>query len=572
MKARSVGRLRFLASVLVIVAILFVVRLTYLQILNGKEFREEANRQYVSAGGESFDRGSLYFSKKDGTIISAATVRPSFFVSVNPMKIDDKDILWKKISPYLPNLKERDFLSHFKNQNDPYEVIAKDLDEETANKIIEKKISEVQIHKTAERVYPGKTLASQVLGFIGHDESSGDRELGQAGLERYYEGILSRKTQSLYVNFFAELFGDFSNVLFDRGSEKEGSVLLTIEPTVQAELEQVLGSVLKEYRGKEAGGIVLDPKTGALFAMGSLPDFDPNDPGKADPKTFKNPLVQSVFELGSIVKPLTMAAALDAGAVTPETKYKDEGKLEFGSMTIRNFDGKGRGSVSMQEVLNQSLNTGAVFAMQELGAERFQRYLRNYGFGDYTGIDLPGDTIGLTETIESGRPVELATDSFGQGFAVSPLAMARALASLGNGGLLMRPHVTKEISYSLGQKKTIEPVLERRVLDERTSTTITRMLVKVVDTALMHGTAKLDHYTVAAKTGTAQIPKQGGGYYEDRYLHSFFGYFPAYDPRFLVFLYISEPQGVQYASETLTKPFFDLTKFLLHYYEVPPDR
>lgn len=572
MKGMSAVRLRTLSVFVVLATLLFIIRLVYLQIFSGAQFREEANRQYVSAGGDSFDRGSIFFTEKDGNVLSAATVRPTFFLSVNPAKVTDPSLLWDKLSAVDPTLKKDEFLAHFEKKTDPYEVITKGLDQETADKLAAGKLTDVQIHKTAERIYPGKSLAAQVLGFIGQNESSGDTLVGQAGLERYYNELLSRKSQALYVNFFAELFGDFSHVLFDRSEGKQGDVVLTIEPTVQTQLEQDLAAVKKEYSGKEVGGIVLEPKTGAILAMSSLPTFDPGDIHAADPSTFKNPLVQSVFELGSIVKPLTMAAALDAGAVTPETTYNDKGKLEFGSMTIRNYDGKGRGVVPMQEVLNQSLNTGAVFAMQQLGAQRFERYLRNYGFGEETGIDLPGDTIGLTQTIESGRPVELATDAFGQGFAVSPLAMARALASLGNGGLIMRPHVTKEIDYALGEKKVIEPTVERRVLDERTSTTITRMLVKVVDTALAHGTAKLEHYTVAAKTGTAQIPQPGGGYYPDRYLHSFFGYFPAYEPRFLVFLYIREPQGVQYASETLTKPFFDLTKFLLHYYEVPPDR
>ncbi len=572
MGTKYIGRLRTLAVLVVLVAALFATRLFSLQAFSGQNYREEANRQYMSAGDDSFDRGSIFFSPKDGSIISAGTVRPSFFISVHPAKIADPKALWSKLGPLLAGVSEEGFLNHFNNKSDPYEVLGRGLSQSAAEQIVRMKLQGVEIHKTAERVYPGKQLAAHVLGFIGHDESSGDRLVGEAGIERYDEEVLTRREQTLYVNFFAELFSDVNNVLFDRGVGKQGDVILTIEPTVEAELEHVLANVKEEYRGKEVGGIVLEPKTGAILAMSALPTFDPNDVRNADPLTFKNPLVQSVFELGSIMKPLTLAAALDAGAITPETTYKDKGKIEFGSMTISNYDGKGRGTVPMQEILNQSLNTGAVFAMQQLGAQRFERYLRNFGFGEGTGIDLPGDALGLTQTITSGRAVELATDSFGQGFAISPLTMARALAALGNGGLIMRPHLTKEIRYTLGQKKVTEPVAERRVLDERTSTTITRMLVKVVDSALAHGTAKLEHYTVAAKTGTAQIPEPGGGYAVGRYMHSFFGYFPAYDPRFLVFLYIREPQGVQYASETLTKPFFDLTKFLLHYYEIPPDR
>jgi len=228
----------------------------------------------------------------------------------------------------------------------------------------------------------------------------------------------------------------------------------------------------------------------------------------------------------------------------------------------------------MQEVLNQSLNTGMVFVMQSMGRGAFAKYMNAYELGEETGIDLPNEARGLTNNLSSPRDVEYATAAFGQGIALTPIALTRALASLGNGGTLPEPHLLKEIRYGAGLSKGYVPNgSPKRVLKEETSEEITRMLVKVVDEALVGGTVKLPNYTIAAKTGTAQISKgEGRGYYDDRYLHSFFGYFPAYDPKFIIFLYAVEPKGARYASQTLTDPFMNLAKFLLAYYEVPPDR
>jgi cell division protein FtsI/penicillin-binding protein 2 len=226
----------------------------------------------------------------------------------------------------------------------------------------------------------------------------------------------------------------------------------------------------------------------------------------------------------------------------------------------------------MQDVLNQSLNTGMVFVQQKIGNERTKDYLLGYGIGEKTNVDLPGEVTSLIANIKTNRDVELANASFGQGIALSPITTIRAFASLANGGMLVTPHVLDKIVYR--DKTTFTPTYTtaRAKISKNTSEAITEMLITVFDN-YGAGKYKQPHYSIAGKTGTAQIAKEnGGGYYDDKHLHSFFGYFPAYNPKFIVFFFAFDPKGVQYASASLAEPFTNTAKFLLDYYNVPPDR
>jgi cell division protein FtsI (penicillin-binding protein 3)/stage V sporulation protein D (sporulation-specific penicillin-binding protein) len=456
-----------------------------------------------------------------------------------------------------------------KKENDPYEEIAKRLTLDDKKNIEKLKLKGVVLSAEYYRYYPYNSLASQIIGFVGYNENT---LTGRYGLERYYNDVLSRTDSGLYVNFFAEIFTDLGKTLFSSEREREGNLVLTIEPNVQLFAEEQLREMHKKWNSDTAGMIIMDPQTGKIVAMAGAPTFNPNDLKNSEVSTFSNPLVENVYEMGSIIKPLTVAAGLDSGAITPSTFYNDTGEVLVDGFRIRNYDLKARGTVNVQEILSQSLNVGTVFVARKIGGDNFKKYMLSYGLGDATGIDLPNEATSLVSNLNSSVEVDYLTTGFGQGMAISPIQTIRALATLGNGGKLVTPYVVDKVEYSAGMSKTIVQNDPVQVLKPETSEEITKMLVTVVDKALKGGKYKMPEYSIAAKTGTAQMAKPGGGYYQDRYLHSFFGYFPAYKPRFVVFIFHTWPKDAQYASDTLTEPFFDTTKFLLSYYEIPPDR
>jgi len=463
----------------------------------------------VSLQSPLLDRGSIYFTTKDGTSVLAATLRPPSEAASSTLK---------------------------------------------------------------QRYYPGGQLAAQTIGFVAYNND--DTQKGRYGLERYYDSTLERPGDNLYANFFVQLFGTVQTA-WQGAEQNEGDLITTIEPNVQAELERTLRDYNDTWHSVLAGGIVMDPHTGEIVAMAVSPSFDLNNFNTVtDPLEYANPMVESVFEMGSIIKPLTMAAGIDSGAVTENETYNDTGCITVDTKKICNYDFKARGVIPMQQILSQSLNVGASFVATQMGPNVMRDYfLNHYKLDEETGIDLPGEIHGLTGNLNGNRQVEFDTASFGQGIAITPIETARALSVLANGGYLVTPHVVKAIKELDGTTRTLgwgDPV---QVLKPDTSTTVTRMLTTVVDTALANGDLKMEHYSIAAKTGTAQIADPvNGGYYSDKYLHSFFGYFPSYDPRFVVFLFAKEPQGAPFASQTWEPPFKSLTQFLINYYNIPPDR
>lgn len=564
-----IDRVSFFSIIATFIVLLFIVRLAYVQGVQGKEYKRQAEGQYVPAVTPIFNRGNIFLTSKTGEETPIASLEEYYTLAVQPNRIKNVDSLIDNLHASDVTFSESTVRERVAKKDDPYEEIVKDVSKKSVDILKEKNISGLSFNKNYRRIYPLQTTGSQVVGFVGSD---GNILRGQYGIERTHDSTLER-ISTAPINVFADVFSDIDDTLRAKVKKEEADIVLTMDPVALDVLHKALVSVQNKWNPEMTGGIVMDPRTGKILAMDALPSFDPNTYAQFKTEYFVNPNVESVFEMGSIIKALTMAAGIDSGKVTPKTTYNDKGTLVLNGYKVSNFDKKARGVVSMQEVLNKSLNTGVTFIMQQMGQLEFARYFRDlYGLQEKTNIDLPNEVNNLVRNLQSKEEVNYATASFGQGIALTPISTIRALATLANGGYLVTPYVAEEVVYKSGSREKIIHKDPIQTLKKESSDTITQMLVHVVDTELGQGKYAMKDYSVAAKTGTAEIPKQGGGYREDAYLHSFFGYYPAYEPRFIVLLYQVHPKGATYASQTLTEPFFDIAHTLLSYFSVPPDR
>jgi cell division protein FtsI/penicillin-binding protein 2 len=562
-------RLRVLIGAIIAIGALVIMRLFSLQVIHSTSYKEKAQRQYVTTSDASFDRGNIYFSTKDGTTVAAATIVNGFKLAITPALVVDIERTYTAINQIVPIDREA-FFAKAAKKNDPYEEIENKISEQDAEAITALELPGVALYREKWRLYPGNELAAKVLGFVSFRK---DTLTGSYGLEEYYNDTLARAANNLYVNFFAEIFANVKSGVF-KNTAVAGDVVTSIEPTVQTQLEQTITKIQETWGSDVVGGVVMDPYTGAIVAMAGVPGFDLNQYGSVkNPSVYLNPAVQSRYEMGSIIKPLVMAGAIDRGAVTPTTAYTDRGSVAVADRVFSNFDKKGRGAnVSMQQVLNESLNTGMIFVEQRMGKENFREYMvSRYKLGEKTGIDLPGEVNGSVSSLKENNDVNFAAASFGQGIATSPINIVRGFAALANGGTIVTPHVATAVVESSGYVQELEyPHSTTPVLKPETISTMATMLTRVVDDGYKRG---LKHYSVAAKTGTAQIARpDGAGYYTDRNLHSLIGYFPASKPRFVLYLFNVYPKGELFAIQTLGDPFFDMIEFLGTYYDIAPDR
>lgn len=572
MNSKARFRIRIVFVGIVVAACVVTVALYRTEIINGGVYAARAEAQYAKPASSVFDRGSIFFQAKDGTRVAAASLARGYFLYINQKLVTDTSQAYEALSQYI-TIDKNAFTKAVDSPGSYVEFMHK-LDQTTADNIQNLALPGIGVAEEAWRSYPGGTLAAHTLGIIG--ETSSSTVAGRYGLESYYDAVLSRSSQGSTADVFAGLFSGLGSV-FGSGSDTQGDIVTAIEPTVETYLEKVLSDTSAEWHPSEIGGIIMDPQTGEIHAMASLPTFDPNDLSDLPSVSIlSDPLVEHVYEMGSIMKPLTMAMALDTGVEKVDSTYNDVGCEVIDTKKICNYDGRARGVIPMQQILSQSLNIGAATIALAVNATYpgdMLKYFSSYGLGTTTGIDLPNEATGLIGNLKKPKDIDIATAAYGQGIAVSPVEMIRGLSVLANGGYVVTPHVVDEIDYVDGAKKVIQPIKQGPVLKPETVQEVDNMLVTVVDKAFATGTVSMQHYSIAAKTGTAEIADPvNGGYYPDRYLHSFFGFFPAYNPRFIVFLYQIYPKGALYASATLTQPFSELSKFLINYYDIPPDR
>ncbi len=426
------------------------------------------------------------------------------------------------------------------------------------------------------RYYPENNIGANILGFASYEDN--EEQHGKYGLEGFFD---------------QEMFGKYGSVTAERGAgglvivndrqyvkkEDGASLVLTIDRSAQFTACRMLNDAVAKYKALGGSVIVIEPKTGAILAMCSAPDFDPNNyQDVANIKVFNNPAVFDQYEPGSVFKAITMAAALDTDKVTPETTYQDNGQIMIKGWPkpIKNSDFEthgGWGTTTMVKVLEQSLNTGAIFAMQQVGHQTFADYVKKFGFGEKTGIELEGESSGDIRNITGIRVKEIsaATASFGQGITVTPLQMAMSYAAIANGGELMKPYIVKEIIEPDGTRYETKPSVIRRAISERTAAILSGMLVNVVENG--HSKEiKIPGYYIAGKTGTAQVAATNSKGYSNRHNHTFIGFAPSTNASFVILTKIDSPQSSRYAEGTAVPLAHDITKFLINHWQMKQER
>jgi cell division protein FtsI/penicillin-binding protein 2 len=528
-----------------ILSFLFVIFNIYnLQIEQGDYYARKAQAQ---SGFLSASRGKIYFTDKNNSLIQVALEKDFPLIYAAPRDIVDPAEASQLVASKL-GLNAGELLVLFSKKQSQYvKLIAKATPEQIAA-VNDIGIKGVYVDEDKARSYPLATLAAHLIGFVGQAQDS-DTVSGKYGIERYYEETLSGKDGS---------FSDGKVV----DPQSGGDIMLTIDRTIQSRAAEILAGLVEKYHPVGGTIIVQEPATGKILAMESYPTFDPNDYGKYPVGNFLNPATQAVYEPGSIFKVITMSAGIDSGAITPQTTYYDSGELNLNGKTIKNWDGKAHGTLTMTNVIEQSINTGAAFAERKTGDKTFYDYLVKFGFKEPTYIDLPGETVGkLTPLEKNKQAINFATASFGQGVSVTPIRLITAISAIANHGVLNQAFVTEAHRSNI----------ESRVMSSESAHEVAAMMVSAVDKAKI---AAVPGYEVAGKSGTAQIPDFVHGGYLDftHVVHSYAGFAPAYNPRFTVLIKLEKPEGGGLAGQTVVPAFHELVEFLLNYYNVPPTR
>ncbi len=559
---------------MVLFAVVIVGKLAILQILDYETYKALASGQHEIFRELYPSRGDiLIHDMKDESLVPIATVQQVARVYADPRNIVDADDAAEKVGKLfgydddqINALEDR-----IKNKRDPYEPIARGVTEDFLTELIALDIPGIHYIREEGRLYPEEGLGGHVVGFVG---SSEDGTLsGKYGIEGYFNDELTGTPG------FLRSERDIAGRLISIGERSiepavDGSdVVLTIDRTIQYfACEKLHAAVLKH--GADGGSVVIiEPQTGKILGMCGSPDFEPDAFNEVEKiETFNNPAIFEAYEPGSIFKPITMASAIDAGAVTPVTTFEDTGSVlvDGWPQPLNNAELKVYGVINMTQVLEDSVNTGMVFAMRQMGMDKFVEYVKNFGFGVREGLELETEMPGTIAALDLGQEIYSATASFGQGITATPLQMATAYAAIANDGVMMKPYIVEDVVKSDGTHEVREPEELRRVLQAKSARLIGAMLVSVIENG--HGKrAGVDGYYIGGKTGTAQVAS-GGGYDADVTIGSFAGFGPVNAPKFAMVVRIDNPKDVKWAESTAAPLFGEIAKFLLQYFEIPPER
>lgn len=549
MNSSQLRRMWVVAIGLSFAGLVVVGRLFAFQIFQGETFKGHVIRDLPVT--DQPERGVIY----DRNGATLAVDRWDYRVAVSPSILSDPEELANSLAPIL-QIPRGQLLADMESPF-MYVVLDAAVPSEAAEAIRElKNGNEVQLDPLPRRFYPQDSLMCHVLGFVNYDNQ------GSAGVEGYYQNLLAGEAASDKVAISP--LREQKTVIAREGAD----LVLTIDRSIQYVVEQHLKRAIAEHGAVSGSIIVMNPETGALLAMAAEPCYSPNKFYDLPEGATFNPLVSAQFEPGSVMKLLTMAAALDSGTVTPETTYQDSGAIEVGGHVSYNWDRGAHGTVDMTTLLARSLNVGAATIATWMGPTTFYDYLSRFGFGRPTNIDIMSETPGLMPLPGSGNWQEsfIATNSYGQSLAVTPLQMISAVSVLANGGVRMEPYLVEEIHDQNGvQRHEPEAV---RVISETTAAQMTAMATIAVQQEVQE--ALVPGYTVAGKTGTAQIAEPFG-YHPTDVIGTFVGWLPTEDPKIVVFVKLDRPKSAPWGSMTAAPVFSDLVEELVVLLDIPPD-
>lgn len=559
-------RLKGLSLLVVIIALIMIWRMFDIQIVKHSHYLAMAQDQQRFEKVEIAQRGKVYvhdsYSDPKKLYPMAFDVK-QFAVWVVPHNVKNKDGLADKLSSLLSTPKSEIF---DKINNDKLYIppIKKGLTLDDADKVKSAQLPGVLVVPEYGRYYPEGTLASQVIGFVNAEGN------GNYGFEGHYNTEL--KGLAGTVTGEQDTLGRVINLLDQKKPQDGTSYVLTIDRSTQYFVEKKLTEALEKYQADSGSVVVMDTQTGGIVAMASAPTYDPNnfkEQAKVDAGRFVNPVIAHLYEPGSIFKPIVMAAALDAGTVTPNTTEVFGASVDVDGFTIHTAEDQAFGEENPAKILENSDNVAMVWISEKMGKEKMNEYIDNFGFYDKTRIDLDSEASGYAKPVKQWRNIDRATISFGQGINVTPMELVAAYAAIANKGVYVYPHIVDKILLPDGSEQKVSKEEGKRVIKESTANDLTQMLIQAVDKG--HAwRAGVQGFYVAAKTGTAQIAGPNGYEKNDTglgiYNHSLAGYAPADNPRFAMIVKLERPKSTKYAESTAGELFGEIASYLLNYY------
>jgi cell division protein FtsI/penicillin-binding protein 2 len=561
-------RVNFLLAFFFLGGLLISARLFYWQIFSFESLTAMAEGQHWISFEIPAKRGEILAS--DGLPLAANKEAFLLFASLPEIK-NEVDQIADKLSPLLDEENTSTMAGMLKerlNRNDLVWVPLKHkISRETKKQIESLNLSGLGFEEEQDRAYPEGSASAHLLGFVGSDINGVEK--GYFGLEGYYDlelkgrpGLLRREKDASGKPI---LIGEVKEE-----KERDGRTLLTtLDRTIQFLIAEKLKEGIERYGAISGSVVVMEPQTGAILGMASLPGYDPGNYAAFDKSLYSNPVVASSYEPGSTFKVLVMSAALNEGVVKPETRCDQcSGPRIISDYTLKTWNEKYFPQSTMTEVIQHSDNVGMVFVGEKLGIPKMVSYLEKYGLGKPTGIDLEDESSPKLRPASEWKQIDLATTSFGQGIAITPIQMVRAVASIANGGKLVTPFLVQKVITESGETE-IKPKQSEEILKSSTTMIMTEMMVNAVEEGESKW-AKPQGYRIAGKTGTAQIPV-AGHYDEDKTIASFVGFAPADEPKFVMLITLREPTSSPWGAETAAPLWFDIAKEIFTYYGIQPN-